>query len=140
MQNRFAKKVDRSQSAIVKAFRSAGTQVVVTNSGNDFPDLLVCKKSWKLVEVKEPDGSFSRGQLVFLATATGPVDIVVGEDDAMMSLKEDRFLSPNEQGRIGIWLATNDQETISVQKLLTMIGRLEKKSGKGGSERRKSCS
>lgn len=100
--------------------------------GLDFPDLLIGRRSfgWKLVEVKEADGHFSRGQLKFLANAHGPVDIVTGEDDAILSTTEGRQLTTDQQAKISVWLIANpNQETIRVQKLLKLIGRTKEKSG-----------
>lgn len=125
MKSRFAKRVDRSQSGIVQALRKMGAQVEVTNMGNDFPDLL-CGMfwQWKLLEVKELDGHFSRGQLKFLRQALGPVDIVTSEHDAYLSIQGFRIITPEQQGSITEWLIRNpNQETIRVQKLLKLIGR-----------------
>lgn len=125
MQSRFAKKVDRSQPQIVAALRRTGNQVVVTNMGDNFPDLLCgVVNYWKLVEVKELDGHFSRGQIEFLSTCVGPVDIVTGEDDGLLSLKKRRSLTPQEKTAMMLWLLRNpEQETIRVKKLLGIIGR-----------------
>lgn len=127
MKNRFAKRTDRSQSGIVKEMRKYRAQVIVTNMGDDFPDLLVGRRAqgWKLTEVKELDGCFSRGQLKFLAEAHGAVDIVTSKEDAIISLKVYRRLTVDEQARISAWLLTEpNQETIRVQKLLKIIGRI----------------
>lgn len=93
--------------------------------GDDFPDLLCgLRAAWKLAEVKELDGCFSRGQLKFLAKARGPVDIITGESDAVESMERNRTINEHEQAQIVLWLLTNpDQETIRVKKFLTMIGR-----------------
>lgn len=133
MKNRFAKKVDRSQPQIVKALRKYRAQIIVTNMGDDFPDLLVGRRAlgWKLLEVKELDGSFSRGQLKFLAEAYCPVDIVTSQYDAIVSLTVGRYLTMTEQARISAWLLTNpNQETIRVQKLLKIIGRISNEKQK----------
>lgn len=124
MRSQYAKRTDRSQSQIVNAIRCYA-QVVVTNMGADFPDL-ACgwAHKWKFVEVKELDGHFSRGQLLFLSQASGPVDVVIGVDDAVGSIRGDRFLTPDQQRAIDTWLIRNpDQETIRVKKLLNLIGR-----------------
>ena len=141
MKNRFAKKVDRSQSGIVKALRKIGAQVIVTNYGQDFPDLLCGYGGhWKLLEVKEPDGDVSRGQLEFIRDSTGYVQIVTNDNEAINAMFPGcEGFNRYEKNKITEWLIRNpNQETIRVQKLLTMIGRLEKKSGSRGSEKRKS--
>lgn len=124
MRSQYAKQVDRSQAAIVSAMRSFA-QVVITNMGSNFPDL-ACgwAHKWKFVEVKELDGHFSRGQLLFLADARGPVDIVTSVDEGVESIRGDRYLTPDQQRQILTWLLRNpDQKSIRVKKLLGIIGR-----------------
>jgi hypothetical protein len=135
MRSQYAKRVDRSQPAIVKTLRTTGSQIIVTNMGDDFPDLLCGTHNyWKLVEVKELDGKFSRGQLMFLSMATGPVDIITGEADGIRSLTTKRRLTLQEQHEMRIWLLRNpNQETIRVQKLLGIIGREIEKPLSAGS-------
>lgn len=124
MQNRFAKKVDRSQSSIIKTVRQMGGQVYATNFGNDFPDLLIgWRGAWRLWECKELDGSFSIGQLRFLAHADAHVDIVTGEEDAIVSLNSDRRITDIEQEAILDFMFRTEQESIRVKKLLGMMGR-----------------
>lgn len=120
----YAKKVDRSQTAIVKAMRSLGAQVYVNNIGMDYPDLMVgWQSTWRLVEVKELDGSFSRGQLKFLAHADAHVDIITGEEDAIEALKTNRRITAIEQSEMINWLIRSQQDSVRVKKLLTLIGR-----------------
>lgn len=124
MKSQYAKRVDGSQVQVVAALRSFA-QVEITNMGKDFPDL-ACgfAHKWKLVEVKEPDGHFYRGQLAFLARAIGPVDIVISPDDGVNSIRGDRYLTPYQQVLIDQWLIRNpNQKKIAVKKLLGIIGR-----------------
>lgn len=120
---RFAKKTDRSQPTIVKELRQRGTQVIITNFGNDFPDLLIGGGvNWSLVEIKEPDGDLSRGQLEFLANAQGRVGVATDIDTAFAIAHGIGYLSVLQKDEIGKWLIRNPtQKSLSVRKFFKVI-------------------
>lgn len=71
-----ARRTDSNQKEIVDALRKVGVQVIVTNTGNDFPDLaLAVTDEWTLAEIKSPTAKFYRGQIEFIANAQAPVAI-----------------------------------------------------------------
>lgn len=122
---RHNKRTDRSQLDIVKDLRARGVQVIVTNFGSSFPDLLIGYRlrNWLLVEVKEPNGCFDRGQLQFLADACGPVAVATTADEAAFALHEGKALQTSQKDKIAAWLLRNPtQETLSVKKFRAVIG------------------
>lgn len=120
---RHAKRTDKSQKGIVDELRKFGVQVVVTNFGESFPDLLCgyfC--NWALVEIKESDGAFSRGQLEFLATSKGKCGVATNAQEAFQVVKNDGHLYPYEQNKIDVWLIRNPtQQSLSVKKFFKVI-------------------
>lgn len=122
---KYAKKVDRSQPAIVDELRKRGVQVHVTNFGNDFPDLLCSGRAgWVLVEVKEPGGDLSRGQLEFIAEAKGHVGVATDADEAvaLVNFPMLESIAPGKQDRIAAWLVRNPtQKSLSIRKFREVI-------------------
>ena len=87
---RRARKVDKSQSAIVKAFRACGASVeVLSDVGRGVPDLLVGfrGRNW-LIEVKEPGEGLTLSQMVWHEKWQGRTFIVRGVDDVPVVLKQ----------------------------------------------------
>jgi len=119
-----AKRTDKSQSAIVKQLRQRGAQVIVTNFGNDFPDLLIGLAHWSLVEIKEADGDLSRGQLQFLSDAKGRVGVATNFDDALEIAAGVGHLTLLQKEAITKWLYLNhSQQSLSVRKFFKLIGK-----------------
>ena len=121
-----AKRTDKNQAEIVEHLRAVGVQTIVTNMGNDFPDLLCgasCWNGWTLLEVKQPSGCLDRGQLEFLRDATGAVAVVTDVDEATFAvLSGDGLLGESDREQIAKWLIRNpDQETVSVKKFRKLI-------------------
>lgn len=121
-----AKRTDGNQKAIVEALRKYGAKVIVTNFGDDFPDLLCSSltSEWVLMEVKEPHGCLDRGQLAFLSDVRcGAVAVVTNEDEAIDALRdEENRLEYREQEAIEKWLIKNpNQQSLSVKKFRKVI-------------------
>lgn len=120
-----AKRTDKSQAAIVNKLRDAHIQTIVTNMGDDFPDLICAYMgSWTLVEVKEMDGgSLSRGQLEFFAGAWGRCAVVTDFDSAYKAITTGQGLvTPKQQERIFAWLQKNPtQESVRIKKFMALI-------------------
>src|SRR5213076_2556669 len=109
---RYAKKTDGNQKEIVDGLRRFGARVIITNFGDDFPDLLVSTltSEWVLLEVKQPDGCLDRGQMQFLADVRcGAVAVVTTEDEALDALDADGLqrLEYWQQMAIEKWLVKN---------------------------------
>jgi len=118
---RHAKRTDSNQASIVKDLRKARAQVEVTNMGDDFPDLVAGWSQWVLLEIKNPDGDFSRGQLSFLATAQGPVGFATNTEEAFDVL-QGYHLTRSQKEQIAVWLIKNpDQQSLSVKKLRKLV-------------------
>lgn len=119
---RHNKRTDGNQKQIVSELKDRGLQVIITNFGLNFPDLLVGNHSWILVEVKEVDGCLDRGQLRFLASARGPVDVVTTADEVISGLMSGGLRSL-QKDKIAAWLIKNPkQETLSMRKFRVVIG------------------
>lgn len=126
---RHAKRTDKSQAQIVADLRKAGVQVIITNFGDDYPDLLLCagqQIGWVLAEVKNLGGRFvlSQGQLRFLSEARGYVGVVTDFQEAYtLALKPDKFaLQTYQKTRIAQWLLQNpDQESLYVPKFFKLV-------------------
>ena len=118
-----AKRTDKNQAEIVKLLRRHYGQVIVTNMGDDFPDLLCGSNGgWTLLEVKQPNGCLDRGQLKFLSEAHGAVAVVTNIDEAINALWDADTLNDEQKVRIAHWLIRNpDQETLSVKKFRAVI-------------------
>jgi len=125
---RFNKKVDANQKGIVSELRTLGVQVIVTNFGHDYPDLMCgWADQWTLLEVKQPDGDIDRGQMQFLANAGGPVAVVCDSDSAIQAVTDpsEYCLSNSQQDRIAKWLIRNPtQETLSIPKFFNLIAEI----------------
>jgi hypothetical protein len=121
---KYAKRTDGNQSLIVADLRSRGFQVIVTNFGNDFPDLLVgAYGQWWLMEVKQPDGELDRGQLEFLVKAKGRVVVVTGPEEAYQSVADGRTIGQRAKTELDTWLLKNpSQKCLSVRKFRKIIG------------------
>lgn len=123
---RYAKKVDGNQQPIVDALRKSGVTVIITNWGNDFPDLLCGKRGrWVLQEVKEPSGSLDRGQLLFMVNAGGcPIEVVTTPGEALAVMEYPKTFAHYlaNQARVAVWLAKNPQQSLSVKKFRKVIG------------------
>jgi hypothetical protein len=117
-----AKRTDKNQAGIVDALRDH-FQVIVTNMGDAYPDLMVGFDGfWHLLEVKQPNGCLDRGQLEFMANSIGPVSVVTNEQEAIDAIYEGG-ISGNQRGQIHIWLIKNPtQDTLSVRKFRAVIG------------------
>jgi len=117
-----AKRTDSNQASIVKDLRELGFQVVVTNLGDDYPDLMVGSKgTWTLIEIKKPDGDFTRGQLEFLADARGPIGYATDTGEAIGLIYGDH-LTLGQRIHISQWLIKNpDQQSLSVKKLRKLV-------------------
>lgn len=124
---RFNKRTDKSQKDIVDALRKSGVQVIVTNFGQDFPDLLcgyraVSEPGWVLIEIKEPDGSLDRGQLEFIANAKGRVGVATTFDEALALVRATDGISLLGKDAIDQWLLKNPtQGQLSVKKFRKVI-------------------
>lgn len=121
---KYAKKVDASQSQIVKDLRDAQVQTIVTNFGNDFPDLLTGFEHWVLIELKEIDGSITRGQLKFISEAKGFIGLATDFDSAFLCAVMPRqyCFRADEQDRIAAWLELNPNvKTIAVRKFFREV-------------------
>ena len=123
------KRTDKNQSGIVSEMRQLQIQVIISNFGDDFPDL-VCgwAGNWILLEVKQPDGSIDRGQLRFLADARGFVAVVCDSDSAIRAVTDpnEYCVSNSQQDRIAKWLLRNpSQETLSVRKYQDLIAEID---------------
>jgi hypothetical protein len=124
---RFAKKTDKSQADIVRELRQCQIQVIVTNMGNDFPDLLVCSSlapEWVLLEVKEENGKCSRGQLQFIADAKGYVAMTTTFKRALeIAVVPNVFcFKQEEKDLIAVWLEKNPNvKQIAVRKFFRTI-------------------
>lgn len=124
---RYAKKTDGNQVEIVNALRKHGVQVVITNFGESFPDLLCgYGRSWSLLEVKQPDGDLSRGQLEWLSNAKGRVAVVTTPDEAVdaaingIHSKHTLFLNSGFQ--LEQWLIKNpNQQSLRVSRFRRII-------------------
>lgn len=125
MPPRFRKKVDASQKNIVSEMRKLGIQVIITNAGNDFPDLLCgWANQWVLLEIKEQDGRLDCGQLRFLADANGAVAVVIGADNAIQAVTDpfEYCLSSSQKDKIVKWLLKNPtQESIRMSPFFDLI-------------------
>jgi hypothetical protein len=128
---RFNKKVDANQKGIVSELRQLGIQVILTNMGENYPDLMVGHGgNWILLEVKNPLGGkfvLDRGQLRFLADARGFVAVVCDPDNAIQAVTDPReyCLSNSQQNKIVAWLVRNPtQETLSVLKFFDLIAEI----------------
>ena len=119
---RHAKRTDSNQASIVKDLRKAKFQVIVTNMGDDFPDLIAAFAShWVMLEIKKPDGDFTRGQLQFLADAGAPVGFATDTNEAAKMITCG-YLRPAQKAEIAVWLVKNpDQQTLSVKKLRKLV-------------------
>lgn len=124
---RYAKRTDSNQAEIVDYLRAQGYQVVLTNMGNDFPDLLVGNgHEWSLMEVKSEQGSLDRGQLRFLAEAQAPAAVVTNAESALRMAKVPRIwrIITSERDAINVWLIRHpEQNKLSVRKFFKLIGR-----------------
>lgn len=114
---KYNKRTDKNQAEIVDALRKAGVQVIITNFGQDFPDLLCGHQGqWMLVEVKQPDGSLDRGQLEFIAKAGGEVAVVTTIAEALDVFRPSRILWGIGDA-VQEWLIKNPtQKSLSVKK------------------------
>lgn len=120
------KRTDFNQKGIVDGLRQIGVQAILTNFGQDFPDLLCGYRDvWVLLEVKEESGSsLDRGQLKFLANATAPVAVVTTLEEA---IEEVTYVGVNKRSRydyskIHGWLLANPlQHSLSVKKFRALI-------------------
>jgi len=117
-----AKRTDKNQADIVRDLRLAGVQVLVTNFGDDFPDLLCgWRGKWTLLEIKKPDGDITRGQLEFARDAKGNIGIATTTDEACNVLFGNTLTS-SQQTKIATWLIKNpDQQSLSVKKLRKLV-------------------
>lgn len=118
------KRTDKNQKSIVAKLRDAGIQVIVTNMGDNYPDLMCARYQWVLVEIKQPDGDLKRGQLEFLSNAKGYIGVVVNFEQAyaLIMKPSTHALSPGEQDRIAGWLIRNPtQQTLAVNKFFKII-------------------
>lgn len=115
---KYNKRTDKNQAEIVDALRKVGVQVIITNFGQDFPDLLCgYLGEWRLVEVKQPNGSLDRGQLEFIANARGVVQVITTIDEAMDMFARGDFNALVTQHRVHQWLLANpNQKSLSVKK------------------------
>ena len=118
-----AKRTDKSQAEIVRELRKRGVQVIVTNFGNDFPDLLCGRHGqWFLIEIKEKDGDLSRGQLEFLAEANGYTGVATDADEAFYIIEAWGHLSRAKQVILSKWLIRNpSQQSLSVKKFTALM-------------------
>jgi hypothetical protein len=119
---RHAKRTDFNQKEIVDELRSRGVQTVLTNFGENFPDLLCgYMGDWTLIEVKQPDGSLDRGQLDWLSIARGRVGVATTPTEAVV-LAIGPGISEVEKDRIAAWLIKNPtQQSLSVKKFRKLI-------------------
>lgn len=122
--NMRAKRTDKNQASIVADLRKAGIQVIVTNMGDNYPDLMCARYQWVLVEIKQPDGSLDRGQLEFLRDARGHVAVATTFTEAYRAVMNPQSyaITPKKQERIAFWLSQNPaQETLAVKKFFKII-------------------
>ena len=122
--NMRAKRTDKNQASIVADLREAGIQVIVTNMGDNYPDLMCARYQWVLVEIKQPDGNLKRGQLEFLRDARGYVGVATNFAEAyrLINSPSAYALTPAEQDYIAAWLSQNPtQETLAVKKFFKII-------------------
>ncbi len=121
---RFNKKVDKCQAEIVKSLRSCGLQVVITNMGDDYPDVMVgYKGKWILLELKNPkESSLSRGQLQFIVDAKGPVGVATDFAEAMWIVTENKAITQRQQENVIAWMLRNpEQGSLSTTKFKFII-------------------
>jgi hypothetical protein len=88
---RFASRIDRNQTAIVKALRKAGCEVLsLAAVGIGCPDLIACRANvLTLIEVKDGRKSASRRQLTahqIRFHKDWPVQIVTNESEALKAV------------------------------------------------------
>lgn len=123
---KYAKRTDGNQAEIVSHLRSCGIQVIVTNMGDDFPDLLCGSAAgWTLLEVKQPDGCLTRGQLAFISDSRGKVAVVTEKREASTRLWSEDFITAKQRDLIAEWLIRNpDQEKLRVTKFRKIIGEI----------------
>lgn len=127
MKNRFQKRTDKGQLAIVRELEACGIQTIVTNFGESFPDLIVCSPrnlQWVLLEIKEIDGSFKRGQLQFIADAKGLVGAATDAQTAysVANSPGEFCFSANDKNRIDVWLSKNlEVKQIAVRKFFKEV-------------------
>jgi hypothetical protein len=123
----YKKRTDKSQSTIVSELREAGIPVIVMSSaGDDFPDILTDWHQWVLIEIKEADGSLSRGQMRFIAKASGFVGVATDFETAKNIAKwpNDYALSEKAKDRITEWLVRNPgQESMRIKKFMEMVSK-----------------
>lgn len=127
---KFKKKTDANQAGIAAALRQAGIQVIITNFGNDYPDLLCGWAGvWILLETKNLNGRgvIERGQLRFLADARGFIAVVCDAEAAIQTVLDPKeyCLANSQQNKIVAWLMRNPtQETLSVKKFFELIAEI----------------
>ena len=121
---RYAKRTDKSQADIVADLRKCGIHTLVTNMGDDFPDIITGHKQWVLIEIKEPDGDVSRGQVRFIVDSSCPVGVAVGCDEAKaLAVDPDAHAITHEQkNALAKWLVKHPyQESVSIKKFFGVL-------------------
>jgi hypothetical protein len=119
---KFNKRTDFNQKAIVNDLREMGVQCILTNFGQDYPDLMCgWRGTWTLLEVKG-EASIDRGQLRFIANSKGPIAVVTNTDEAIAAVKGATI---TDAGKLEVakWLVRNaTQASLSVNKFREVIG------------------
>ena len=119
-----AKRTDRSQAEIVRQLRECGIKTTLTNMGDDFPDSMTDWHQWVLIELKEPAGKLSRGQMRFIAHSSGHVGVATDFLSAHAIAKWPKLYAINgpAKDRIAAWLLQNpEQESMRVKKFLKLV-------------------
>jgi hypothetical protein len=121
---RFNKRTDNNQAQIVRELRDRRYQVVVTNMGDDFPDLLVSRPVepfWMLCEIKDTK-PLSRGQLLFIANSKGPICVATTADEVIQEVERGGI--PQEgKDRLAQWLYKNPMKaSLSLRKFRSELG------------------
>lgn len=125
---RYNKRTDFNQAEIIQEFRARDVQTIVTNWGQDFPDIMLGLRNglkWVLVEIKQPTGTFSRGQLRFLSEARGDVTVVTNKAVVgFVIFYSNACLNSDEKDSIAKWLIKNpSQQSLAVSKFWKVIDR-----------------
>lgn len=104
--NKYAKRTDANQKEIVESLRDIGVQVIVTNFGDSYPDLMIAYSTWVLVEIKDKDTPVKRGQMEFMAQAKGYVGIALTFEEAKRLARNPEIfaLSKKDKDRIATFL------------------------------------